>query len=288
MATDDTTTAVADDEWEVKPPPKQAGGNGEWSVSPPAAPAAPNPKTGAGMEGYALQQAHSMFTPNQVTGQTSHGQPIYDKPPNPIDKAADETSARQVRLGAAENRAEHSIHPFTNASMALTPASGIGESIASRGLGPTIMSVAHPIARTVVGAGAGAYAGGHAGKYLFGQAGESPGKIIGGLAGGMGLGGIGGGKEPEPAPFSNVSESSGPYRGPSSVQSPFEVPASSSAKLSPRIAPGPSLPEGGLPAAGPRTFNGGGGDQTLVVPEPRQPLPGDKRGVMGAGARERP
>src|ERR1700675_2536946 len=124
MATDDTTTAVADDEWEVKPPPKQAGGNGEWSVSPPAAPAAPNPKTGAGMEGYALQQAHSMFTPNQVTGQTSHGQPIYDKPPNPIDKAADTHLANQVHLGAAENRAMQSPTPFTSAASAIIPTSG--------------------------------------------------------------------------------------------------------------------------------------------------------------------
>ena len=262
---------------------EEQGPWGKYGAGQPPA-AAPNPKTGEGMEAYGLNQAHSMFTPNQWAGQDAHGQAIYNKPPNVIDKAADEMGQRQERLGAAENRSEHSIHPLTNASMALAPVSGIGESVASKGLGPTLSAVAKPIARTVVGAAGGAAAGGYGGRQIggmFGKGGAETGGRIGSTLGGLGGGIFGGmrGEPVEPAPFSSVAESSGPYRGPSSVQSPFEVPTSSSTVPEPRIAPGPALPKGGLPAAGPTTFQGGGvGGETVAKPSRTMILtPGEAR-----------
>src|SRR5271167_3898943 len=107
------------EQWKDTAPPS----GWQSSSAPPGfgQPAAPDPRTGQGMDTYGMNQAHSMFTPNQVTGQDAQGHPTYNKPPNVIDKAADESSARQVRLGAAENRASHSPTPFTNASSLFAP-----------------------------------------------------------------------------------------------------------------------------------------------------------------------
>src|SRR5271154_5541025 len=223
------------EQWKDTAPPS----GWQSSSAPPGfgQPAAPDLRTGQGMDTYGMNQAHSMFTPNQVTGTDAHGQPTYDKPPNIIDKASDEHIARQVRLGAAENRAMHSPTPVTNASMALMPASGIGASVAERGLGPTLKAVAKPVSRTIIGAGVGAYGGGHVGKYIAGDTGEGIGKVVGGLAGGIGA--MGGEPVPEPEVFP-VSKSPGPYRGPSSVPTPTPEPTVVPAAQSPGPYRGPS------------------------------------------------
>jgi hypothetical protein len=270
---DNNTTAVADDEWEVKPPPKKAGGEDEWSVNSPT-PQAPNPVTGQGMEQSAMQQAHSMFAPTEGQGYYDargihvagpHGEKL-----SLLDKAGADQTAQENRHSGYVHHALNSLTPFTNASMVLAPASGIGESIASKGLGPTISAVAKPVIRTTLGAVGGSAAGGYGGRELGkivghpeegAQIGATAGGLVGGLFGGMNR------EPPEPAPFSKVSTSSGPYRGPSSVQSPFEVPASSSIRLKPRIAPGPSIPEGGLPgeSTGPSLFESGAGPDAKRV-----------------------
>src|SRR5271155_3531230 len=118
--------------------PTTGGGAAAWDEhgNPIHAEVMPDLKTGAGMESYGMNQAHSMFTPNQVTGTDAHGQPTFDKPPNIIDKASDEHIARQIRLGAAENREMHSITPVTNASTLFAPVTAakqiIGAKVGSR------------------------------------------------------------------------------------------------------------------------------------------------------------
>src|SRR5271154_2485762 len=226
------------EQWKDTAPPS----GWQSSSAPPGfgQPAAPDLRTGQGMDTYGMNQAHSMFTPNQVTGQDAHGQPTYDKPPNIIDQASDEHIARQVRIGAAENREMHSPTPVTNAAMVLMPASGIGESIATRGLGPTLSAVAKPVARTVVGAAGGSAAGGYGGRELgkiVGQpeAGAQIGATVGGLAGGF-FGGMKG----EPPEVFPVSKSPGPYRGPSSVPTPTPEPTVVPAAQSPGPYRGPS------------------------------------------------
>jgi hypothetical protein len=142
----------------IKPP--ASGGAAAWDehgnpIHAGATPA-PNPRTGEGMENYALQQAGSMFTPNRVTGQTAQGQPTYDKPPNIIDKAYDESTARQVRLGAAENRASHAPTPFTNASSLFAPVTAakqiIGAKVGSR-VGEQIDPTYGPLVGGALGGG---------------------------------------------------------------------------------------------------------------------------------------
>src|SRR5271167_4825582 len=229
------------EQWKDTAPPS----GWQSSSAPPGfgQPAAPDLRTGQGMDTYGMNQAHSMFTPNQVTGTDAHGQPTYDKPPNIIDQASDEHIARQVRLGSSENRAIHSPTPVTNASMALMPASGIGASVAERGLGPTLKAVAKPVSRTIIGAGVGAYGGGHVGKYIAGDTGEGIGKVVGGLAGGIGAMGEEPVPEPEPVPKPEVfpvSKSPGPYRGPSSVPTPTPEPTVVPAAQSPGPYRGPS------------------------------------------------
>src|SRR5271155_2553186 len=280
--------------------PTTGGGAAAWDEhgNPIHAEVMPDLKTGAGMESYGMNQAHSMFTPNQVTGTDAHGQPTFDKPPNIIDKASDEHIARQIRIGAAENREMHSPTPVTNAAMVLMPASGIGESIATRGLGPTLSAVAKPVARTVVGAAGGSAAGGYGGRELgriVGQpeAGAQIGATVGGLAGGF-FGGMKG----EPPEVFPVSKSPGPYRGPSSVPTPSPEPTVVPAAQSPgpyrgpssvpanvgKVSEGPgpytgpsSVPKPPAEGAGPGLFDSG---RVSVVPEPREPLPGDKPGAM--------
>jgi hypothetical protein len=132
----------------------------------PRSPVTPNPQTGAGMEQYAQQQAHSQFTPNQVVGQNAQGQPIYNKPPNAIDKAFDANIARQTALGAAENRASQSPTPVTDvASVLYTPVTA---------------------AKSMLGARVGSYAGGRAAGAVdprYEQYGELGGGLVGGIAG---------------------------------------------------------------------------------------------------------
>jgi hypothetical protein len=330
MADNNTATAVADDEWEVKPPAKKPGGDDEWSVSPP--PAAPNPKTGAGMEDYSLQQAHSMFTPNQVVGNDAHGQPIYDKPPNPIDKAASEHTTNQVRLGAAENRAMQSPTPFTNASSLFAPVTAakqiIGAKVGSR-IGEAVDPEYGPLVGGVLGGGVATISPRSAGsavqRVLRGPGGsgevsinpvksvtreleasvprnEPPGARDE-MYNEKGESLMSRGAEQERIDAENarnlqeiekskqqhladvgkhemlfgqeqadavardqaareavpVSKSSGPYRGPSSVRLSGDVPANSSTRLPPSIAPGPAVPPGGLPseATGPTLFEPG-------------------------------
>jgi hypothetical protein len=276
MATDNAATPVVDDEWDVKPPPKKAGGDDEWSVTPPNA--APDPKTGHGMENYALQQSHSLFTPNQWVGTDAHGQPIYNKPPNVIDKAADEHTANQVRLGAAENRASQSPTPVTSAAMGILPVLGIGASVAEKGLGPTLSAIAKPVAKTVVGAAGGAAAGGYGGRQIggmFGKEGAETGGRIGSTLGGL-AGGFFGGMNREPAPPPEVfpvSEGPGPYTGPSSVPKPEAV--------------GPKIFQPGTGGAGPQGRVGNEGSAARFTNESAYNLArkGSREAIMTLGRR---
>jgi len=255
MATDAAAPSVTDDEWEVKPPPKQAGENSEWSVSAP-------PSREAALA--------SALGPSTIAA--SHAQtmaPLTTAEPGALPG----TYAHAVKHGYQEPAEEpESQVEGSEIGGYMGALGGVGggiRSIADKG----IRAAAGPIIKGVTGAVAGSAAGGYGGRQIgniispkAGETGARIGATVGGLGGGL-YGGMGLNEPTEAPPFSKVSESSGPYRGPSSVQSPFEVPASSSVVPEPRIAPGPALPKGGLPAAGPTTFQGGGaGGETVAKP----------------------
>lgn len=102
----------------------------------------------------------------------------FQKPPvgtpfpstNPIEKAGQ----RQDVLGERENRAMQSPTPFTSASAAIFPVSGVGEDIAARGLPAVAKSAAKSVGRSAVkaaatssvGAGIGATVGGKRGAEI--------------------------------------------------------------------------------------------------------------------------
>jgi hypothetical protein len=288
MATDNGTPAV-DDEWEVKPPPKKAGGSDEWTTSAPGVEAQQAAALGPSTMAASRAQTMAPLTPDQggnLPGTLGHAVYAGYREPAEDPEAQVEASKIGGYMGMAGG------------------VGGGARMIAEKGL----RAAAGPIIRGVSGAVAGTAAGGYGGRQIGGmfspKAAERGGHIgatLGGLAGG-----IYGGMQPEPVPepeFSDVSKSSGPYRGPSSVPTPIapEPPLGSpenpglmskiptgrnsmpkiapvlgspenpgltspiptgrgSMRLDPSIAPGPRVPKGGLPVPeGPKLFNGGGG-----------------------------
>src|SRR6202795_1764118 len=258
---------VVDDEWEVKPPPKKAGGgDSEWTVNPP--------------QSAEAKQAAALGPSTMAASHAQTMAPLNTAEPGALPG----TYAHAVKHGYREPAEDPAAQvEGANIGMGMGTLGGIGgaaKSVATKGL----KAAAGPLIRGVGGSVAGGAAGGYGGRQIggmFGPRGAEIGGRIGSTLGVIGGGLLGGFSVPEEpaAPFSNVSESSGPYRGPSSVQSPFEVPSSSSTVPEPRIAPGPALPKGGLPAAGPTTFQGGGaGGETVAKPSRTMILtPGEAR-----------
>lgn len=134
------------------------------NVKAPGSAAAPNLKTGEGMEEASLQQAHRQFTGTGDQGNyNAQGRKVSGpngEPLSLLEKAAQQQNDRQARLGSAMNRASNSPTPVTNASMVYAPMAA---------------------AKSLIGAKVGSKVGGA----VAGEKGQLVGGILGGIGGGM-------------------------------------------------------------------------------------------------------